>query len=165
MCVCVCVCVCVRACMCVTGPAKIDHLSTKNCWFLLSLLYHNLITIDITTIKSSSQLQNLMGFLLQLTEMRYFILNGRYLRKYNSVQFALTWSIFAGLSHIYTKYNIRTTIHSQFTTKHIHRLLGHYMTTACNHQTCLIKGLIGFGCCFGCLPPSCSTHPCYLEYT
>ena len=25
----------------VTGPAKIDHLSAKNHWFLLSFLYHN----------------------------------------------------------------------------------------------------------------------------
>ena len=29
----------------VTGPARIDHMSTKNHGFLLSLLYHNLITI------------------------------------------------------------------------------------------------------------------------
>ena len=78
------------------GLQKIDHLSAKSHWFLLYLLYHNLITIDTTTIKSWSQLQNLMGFLLQFTEMRYFILNGRYLWKYNSVKFLLTWSIFAG---------------------------------------------------------------------
>ena len=38
--------------------------------FLVCLLYHNLITIYTTATKSSSLLQNLMGFLLQLTEMR-----------------------------------------------------------------------------------------------
>ena len=53
----------------VTGPAKIDHVSAKNCQFLACLLYHNLITIYTTATKSSSLLQNLMGFLLQLTEM------------------------------------------------------------------------------------------------
>ena len=53
----------------VTGPAKIDHVSTKNHRFLVCLLYHNLKTIYTTTTKSSSLLQNLMGFLLQLTEM------------------------------------------------------------------------------------------------
>ena len=61
-----------------TGPVKIDHMSTENHQFLLSLLYHNLTTIYTTIAKSSSLLQNLMGFLLQLTKMRYFILNGRY---------------------------------------------------------------------------------------
>ena len=61
----------------VTGPAKIDYLNTKNHRFLFSLLYYNLITIYTTTTKSSL-LQNLMGLLLQLTRMRYFILNGRY---------------------------------------------------------------------------------------
>ena len=53
----------------VTGPVKIDHVSTKNPRFLACLLYHNLITIYATATKSSSLLQNLMGFLLQLTEM------------------------------------------------------------------------------------------------
>ena len=53
----------------VTGPAKIDHVSAKNWQFLACLLYHNLVTIYTTTTKSSSLLQNLMGFLLQLTEM------------------------------------------------------------------------------------------------
>ena len=53
----------------VTGPANINHLSTKNRRFLACLLYHNLITIYITAIKSFSLLKNLMGFLLQLTEM------------------------------------------------------------------------------------------------
>ena len=48
----------------VTGPAKIDHLSTKNRQFLMCLLYHNLITIYTTAIKSSSLLQTLTGFLL-----------------------------------------------------------------------------------------------------
>ena len=49
-------------------PAKIDHLSAKNRRFLACLLHHNLITIYTTATKSSSLLQNLMGFLLQLTE-------------------------------------------------------------------------------------------------
>ena len=53
----------------VTRPAKIDHVSAKNRRFLACLLNHNLITIYTTAIKSSSLLQNLMGFLLQLTEM------------------------------------------------------------------------------------------------
>ena len=39
------------------------------------LLYHNFITIYTTTTKSSSLLQNLMGFLLQLTELGYYVLN------------------------------------------------------------------------------------------
>ena len=38
----------------VTGPAITDHLSTKNRRFLAHLLYHNLITIYTTAIKSSS---------------------------------------------------------------------------------------------------------------
>ena len=49
----------------VTGPAKIDHLSAKNHRFLACLFYHNL-TIYTTATKSSSLLQNLMGFLLQV---------------------------------------------------------------------------------------------------
>ena len=53
----------------VTGPAKIDHVSTKNRRFLACLLYHNLMTIYTTATKSSQLLQNLMGFLLELTEM------------------------------------------------------------------------------------------------
>ena len=53
----------------VTGPAKSDHVSAKNRRFLPFLLYHNLLTIYTTAIKSSSLLQNFMGFLLQLMEM------------------------------------------------------------------------------------------------
>ena len=53
----------------VTRPAKIDHVSTKNRRFSACLLYHNLITIYTTATKSSSLLENLMGVLLQLTEM------------------------------------------------------------------------------------------------
>ena len=48
---------------------KIDHVSAKNCQFLACFLYHNLITIYTTTTKSSSLLQNLMGFLLQIMEI------------------------------------------------------------------------------------------------
>ena len=53
----------------VTGPAKINHLSAKNHWFCSSLVYHNMITIYTTAIKSSSLMQNLMGCLLQLMEI------------------------------------------------------------------------------------------------
>ena len=63
---------------------KIEHLSTKIANFL-SLLNHNLITIYTTPTKSSSLLQNLMGFLLQLMEMRQYIQNRRYHWKYNLV--------------------------------------------------------------------------------
>ena len=59
-----------RATSFVTGPAKINHVSTKTRRFLACLLYHNLITIYTTATKSSSLLQNLMGFLLQLAEVR-----------------------------------------------------------------------------------------------
>ena len=41
----------------------------KNGQFLACLLYHNLINIYTTATKSSSLLENLMGFLLQFTEM------------------------------------------------------------------------------------------------
>ena len=47
----------------VTGPVKIDHLSAKELSIFSFLLYHNFITIYTTTTKSSSLLQNLMGFL------------------------------------------------------------------------------------------------------
>ena len=65
-----------------------------------SLLYHNLRNnylyyhneIFITTAEFSL-LQNLIGFLLQLAKMGYYILNGRYQQKYNSVYFVLTWLI------------------------------------------------------------------------
>ena len=60
------------------GPAKIDHLRAKNRRFLACLLYHNLITIDTTETKSSSLLQNLMGYLMHVTEMGYGIWNERY---------------------------------------------------------------------------------------
>ena len=53
----------------VTAPAKIDHLSAKNRQFLACLLYHNLITIYTTAMKSSSLLQNFTGFLMQVVEM------------------------------------------------------------------------------------------------
>ena len=41
----------------------------KNRWFLVCLLYHNLITIYTTKTKCSSLLQNLMGYLMHVTEM------------------------------------------------------------------------------------------------
>ena len=49
----------------------------KKLLIFLDLFYHNSKTIYINTTKSSSLLQNLVGFLLQLTEMRYYIWNGR----------------------------------------------------------------------------------------
>ena len=57
----------------VTGPAKINHVSAKNCRFFLSLLYHNLQTVYTNTVKSLSLLQNLIGFILKFTEMGYHI--------------------------------------------------------------------------------------------
>ena len=69
----------------------------KNHPFLVCLLCHNSITIYTTAAKSSSLLQNSMGFLLQLTEIWWLIQNERYYWKYNSVQFVLTWSIFIDL--------------------------------------------------------------------
>ena len=54
----------------------------KNHKFVLPLLYHNLQTICI---KPLSLLQNLMGFLMKLTEMEYCIQSWRYQQKYNSV--------------------------------------------------------------------------------
>ena len=49
-----------------TGPTKINQVSANNCQFWSSLLYHNLQTIYISTIKSLSLLQNVMGFLPNL---------------------------------------------------------------------------------------------------
>ena len=54
--------ICDRAC----GNRPSEH---KKSPILLCFLYHNLITIYTTATKSSSLLQNLMAFLLQLTEM------------------------------------------------------------------------------------------------
>ena len=62
----------------VTGPAKINNVSTKNhkkSLIFLSLLYHNLRIIYTNRAKSLSLLQNLMGFLLKLTETGYRIQN------------------------------------------------------------------------------------------
>ena len=36
----------------VTRPAKINYVSTKNCWFLSTLLYHNLLTVNSNATKS-----------------------------------------------------------------------------------------------------------------
>ena len=65
------------------GATKINHLSTKNANFL-PLLYHNIITIYTIATKSTSLLQNLMRFLLQLMEMRFHS-ERKILIKYNSV--------------------------------------------------------------------------------
>ena len=43
----------------VTGPAKIDHLSTKNCWYFLYLLHYNLITIYTNTIPTTAEFNGL----------------------------------------------------------------------------------------------------------
>ena len=53
-----------------------EHKKFTN--FFSFLLYHNLITIYTTTTKSSSLLQNIIGYLLQLTELGYYLLNERY---------------------------------------------------------------------------------------
>ena len=58
------------------GLQKSTFWVQKKCQFSLLLLYHNLMTIYITTSKPSSLLQNLMGFLLQLTQSGFYILNG-----------------------------------------------------------------------------------------
>ena len=52
----------------VTGPVKINHVSTKTCRFFVFAL---LITICTNKIKSLTLMQNLMGFLLNFREMRY----------------------------------------------------------------------------------------------
>ena len=59
----------------VTRPAKINHVSTENRRFFPSLLYHNLQTLCTNKIQSLSLLQNLMGFLLKVTEMACHIPN------------------------------------------------------------------------------------------
>ena len=74
-------------CLLETGPAIIDHLSAKNVDFL-DLFYHNSKTIYVNTTKSSSLLQNLVGFLLQLTEMRYIF--GRKDNSENTYNFILS---------------------------------------------------------------------------
>ena len=60
----------------VTGHAKINHLSALNKiadFFIFAV--SNYITVYTTTMKSLSLLQ---GFLLQLTELGYYVLNKRY---------------------------------------------------------------------------------------
>ena len=79
------------------GLRKSTMWAQKNRRFFPSLLYHNIRTICTNNPKSLSLLQILMGFLLKFTEMAYQIQNWRYKQKYNSVKFALTWLIFAGL--------------------------------------------------------------------
>ena len=51
------------------GLRKSTMWAQKNRRILACLLYHDLITVYTTATKSSSLLQNFMGFLLQLTEM------------------------------------------------------------------------------------------------
>ena len=58
----------------VTGPEKIDHMSTNKIPFL-SLLYYNLLPTNINATKSLQLLQNLMGFLLQFKKSGYYIQN------------------------------------------------------------------------------------------
>ena len=54
----------------VTRPVKINHVyKHKKLPILLSFLYHNLVTIYTNEAKCSLLMQNLMGFLLQFTEM------------------------------------------------------------------------------------------------
>ena len=66
-----CTIICDRAC-------KNRSSEHKKSLIFVVFLYHNIITIYTTATKSSSLLQNLMGFPLQLTEIEYCILNGRY---------------------------------------------------------------------------------------
>ena len=61
--------ICDRACK--NQPPERKKISS-------SLLYHSLTTVYTTTTKSSPLLLNLMSFLLQVMEMKYYILNGRY---------------------------------------------------------------------------------------
>ena len=58
-------------CIFVTRLAKINHESAKNIANFSSLLYHNLMTIHTNITKCLLLMQNLMGFLLQFTEMGY----------------------------------------------------------------------------------------------
>ena len=73
----------------VTGPAKLTIQVQKIVDFCR--LYHNLITIYTT-----AKIITTAGFLLQLTQMRYYILSRIYWQKTSSVRFALTWLIFTG---------------------------------------------------------------------
>ena len=54
----------------VTWYAKVNH--HELCESISSLFYHNLLTIYTNT-TSWPLMQNLMGFLLQFTEMEYYI--------------------------------------------------------------------------------------------
>ena len=56
--------------MYMTGPARIDHVSTKMSIFSY-LLHHNLIACYTNTTKSLSLLENVVGFLLQFMEIEY----------------------------------------------------------------------------------------------
>ena len=64
--------------MYICGPMKINHVSTKKLLTFSSLHYHNLWTICTNKIKFLPLLQNLMGFLLNFTEMGYHIQSWRY---------------------------------------------------------------------------------------
>ena len=66
-------CLCTHECVCIyiTGPVKIDHVGAKESTIFLFLLHHNLIAICTSTTKSFTLPQNLMGFLLQFTEIWY----------------------------------------------------------------------------------------------
>ena len=55
-----------------TGPAKIDHVSAKKS---PNFCICSIITIHTNTIKSLPLQQNLMGFLLKFTEIKYYTRN------------------------------------------------------------------------------------------
>ena len=58
----------------VTGLTIFNYVSAKITDFL-SWLYHNLGTIYINNTNCLTLLQNLVGYLLKFTEMRYYIQN------------------------------------------------------------------------------------------
>ena len=53
----------------------INYVSAKKVADFLCLLFYDLITIYANTTKCLSLLQNLMCYLLQVTEMEYYIQN------------------------------------------------------------------------------------------
>ena len=69
----------------ICGPMHSQSFKWKKLLIVLYLLHRNLLTIYNNTPKSFLQLQNEMVFLLQFTELEYFIRNWRYQQKYNSV--------------------------------------------------------------------------------
>ena len=59
----------------VTTPVKINHLSAKRLPIGPTLLYHNLLIISTNLTHCLPLLKNLIGILLQLTKLGYYIQN------------------------------------------------------------------------------------------